>query len=200
MAKPSPRFFLEPLSEEKHSQGIYELWNKPGNLAGTSMQTAPDLEKTRTMIRDRAYGAKPGIVNFAIMAGPGSPLYGLATATAPEEGETSNAPTPEPRIIGITGVLRVAPEEAGWYVAGSCRGLGVATEAVGAMLGKYWETQPAATEVIAYIRVGNVASERTAARSGFVRAMERTVAKGSILPNGMVADGDCGVWVAKKPV
>lgn len=177
------------------------------------MQTAPDLEATRALIRDRAYGAKPGIVNFAIMAGPGSPLYGLATAAAtpaspkrepaePGEGEeaTPNATEPAPRIIGFTGVLRVAPEEAGWYVTASCRGLGVATEAVEAMLGKYWETRPAAAEVIAYIQVGNVASERVAARSGFVRATERTLAKGSTLPNGVVTDGDCGVWVAKRPV
>lgn len=85
-------------------------------------------------------------------------------------------------------------------MAGSCRGLGVATEAVGLMLGRYWESRPAATEVIGYIQVGNVASERVAARSGFVRAMERTLAKGCTLPNGVVTKCDHGVWVAKKPV
>ncbi|KAK8053191.1 hypothetical protein PG996_012492 [Apiospora saccharicola] len=206
----SPRFYLEPLSEGKHSQGIYELWTKPGNLAGT-METAPDLEATRTIIRDRAYGAKPGVVNFAIMAGPESPLYGLMTAAAPGSSppppptklineELSDAAKPAPKIIGFTGILRVAPEEAGWYVAGSCRGRGVATEAVAAMLGKYWEAQPATTEVIAYISEGNVVSERVAARAGFVRAMERTSTQGSVLPNGLVTECDHRVWVAKKPV
>ncbi|KAK8131229.1 hypothetical protein PG984_007667 [Apiospora sp. TS-2023a] len=201
MANPSsPRFYLEPLSAEKHSQGIHELWTEPGNLGGTSMEKVPDLETTRTMIRDRAYGAKPGIVNFAIMAGPESPLYGLVTATAPASlPEMPGAAKPTPKIIGFTGILRVAPEEAGWYVTSSCRGLGVATEAVGAMLGKYWETQPATTEVIAYISEGNAVSERVAARAGFVRAMERTLAQGSTLPNGLVTECDHGVWVAKKP-
>lgn len=35
MTSPSPRLYLEPLSEEKHSEGIHELWFQPGNLAGT---------------------------------------------------------------------------------------------------------------------------------------------------------------------
>ncbi|KAK7943415.1 uncharacterized protein PG986_012528 [Apiospora aurea] len=184
MADPSPRFYLEPLSEAKHAQGVYDHWSDPANIKGTSMEKAPTLEVTRTMIRDRAYGAKPGIVNFAIMVGPESPL---------EE-------TNPPKLIGVAGVLRVAPEEAGWWVAGLCRGLGVATEAVGLMLEKYWETKPAAAEVIAFIQEGNVPSERVAAKAGFVRVMERTMIKGSTLPNGQVMKSDCGVWVAKRPV
>jgi len=81
------------------------------------METAPDLEATRTIIRDRAYGAKPGIVSFAIMAGPESPLYGLVTAAAPGSSppptklineELSDAAKPAPKIIGLTGIFRVA--------------------------------------------------------------------------------------------
>ncbi|KAK8085565.1 hypothetical protein PG997_006836 [Apiospora hydei] len=210
MTNPSPRFYLEPLSEAKHAQGVYDHWRDPANIRGTSMEKAPTLEVTRTMVRDRAYGAKPGIVNFAIMVGPESPLYGLATAAGPNddspqqqqrepEGEPREETNP-PKLIGVAGVLRVAPEEAGWWVAGLYRGLGVATEAVGLMLEKYWETKPAASEVIAYIQEGNVPSERVAAKAGFVRVMERTMVKGSTLPNGQVMKSDCGVWAAKRPV
>ncbi|KAK8044316.1 hypothetical protein PG993_004340 [Apiospora rasikravindrae] len=210
MANPSPRFYLEPLSEEKHALGVYDIWCDPANLVGTGMEKAPTLEEARAMIRERAYGAKPGIVNFAIMVGPESPLYGLVAAPAPnnddsppqQQGQLAlelERETTPPKLIGITGVLRVAPEEAGWFVAGPCRGLGVAAEAVGLMLGKYWDTKPAAAEVIAYIQEGNVASETVAAKVGFVRAMGRTLVKGSTLPNGLVAMGDCGCWVVKRP-
>lgn len=166
------------------------------------MDTAPSLETTRVMIRDRSHSVKPGIENFAIMAGPESPLYRLvATATQPQQqGDLGrNKGEPAPKLIGWTGVVRVAPEEIGWYVTGPCRGLGVATEAVQAMLRRYWTAQPGTAELIAYIREGNVASERVATKAGLVRVLERTLVKGSTLPNGQVTGCDHGVWVAKKP-
>ncbi|KAK8880172.1 GNAT domain-containing protein [Apiospora arundinis] len=206
MADPTtPRFYLEPMSEEKHAQAIYEMWQDPVNLAGTGMETAPSLETTHVMIRDRSHSAKPGIENFAIMAGPESPLYKLVDhSAAPSqdleggiegEGEAAAAP----KLIGWTGVVRVAPEEIGWYVATPCRGLGVATEAVQAMLKRYWVAQPGTLEVTALISEGNAVSERVATRAGFVRDPERRIANGSMLPNGIVTDRDHAVWALKRP-
>ncbi|KAK7976768.1 hypothetical protein PG989_015231 [Apiospora arundinis] len=172
----TPRFYLEPMSEEKHAQAIYDMWQDPVNLVGT--QRRP-LETTHVMIRDRSHGAKPGIENFAIMAGPESPLYKLViNPAAPvqdlkggREGEGEAAAAP--KLIGWTGVVRVAPEEIGWYVTTPCRGLGVATEAVQTMLRRYWVAQPGTSEVTALISEGNAVSERVATRAGFVRDPEQ---------------------------
>ncbi|KAK8070092.1 hypothetical protein PG994_006708 [Apiospora phragmitis] len=223
---PSPRFYLEPLSEEKHAQGVYEIWTDPANLAGTGMETAPDLEATRTLIRERAYGAKPGIVNFAVMVGPESPLYGLvATSTvhdshqqqqqhdgaSPRKPRGESAPastTTAPKLIGFTGVLRVAPEEAGWYVAGPCRGLGVATEAVGAMLRAILGNKAGGGGGGGGGRGGGgsvhpAGQPRERAGRGQVGLRAGDGAhdcQGSTLPNGQVTDCDHGVWVVKKPI
>lgn len=161
------------------------------------MAPYPSLESNRAWLRRRSRAAHPAIENFAILAPATSPLYELGAAAA---GAASGAGAGTPaRLLGLVGVIRLAPPEAGYVVARACRGRGVASEALGLMLRRYWAAQPAVPAVEAYIDAGNVASEKVARRAGFVPRPERAVPAGGALPNGDAVDCDVGVWVCERP-
>lgn len=159
------------------------------------MAPYPSLESNRAWLRRRSRAADPAIENFAILAPATSPLYELGVAGVASETETETSA----RLIGLVGVIRLAPPEAGYVVAKACQGRGVASEALALMLRRYWANQPAVPAVEAYIDAGNVASEKVARRAGFVPQPERTVPAGGALPNGDAVDCEVGVWVCERP-
>lgn len=160
------------------------------------MAPYPSLESNRAWLRRRSRAADPAIENFAIMAPATSPLYDLVAAPGPAVASPAAAAD---RLIGLVGVIRLAPPEAGYVVAKACQGRGVASEALAVMLRRYWAAQPAVPAVEAYIDAGNAASEKVARRAGFAPRPGRAVPAGGVLPNGDEVDCEVGVWVCERP-
>jgi RimJ/RimL family protein N-acetyltransferase len=87
-------------------------------------------------------------------------------------------------LLGSAGMrLREIPPSLGYWVAGSARGRGIATAATRALTAWAFETL-GATRIALYAEPGNLASQRVAAKCGFVR-----------VPGAVKREADRELWV-----
>jgi RimJ/RimL family protein N-acetyltransferase len=122
-------------------------------------------------------GLSEALAAAGLTAAPGWPHADTADALRPLAEHGGPGPAPGTFLIGVDGLLvgecgwLSGPDDAGeveigYGLAGSARGRGLGTEAVG-ILAAWVESQPGVRRILADALVGNEASRRLLERLGF---------------------------------